>query len=244
MNIKKFTYVLLFLLLLVTNLNAKKKMKFTTFTNSGMGQVQQMIIKELYSRLGYEVEILELPGSRALDMSNAGLSDGEVARVPMILKKFKNLIMIPTPLHEIHIAAFVKEENKSFKILNYDDLAKYNVVTMRGYKTVEETFIKKNMKLNVVSNYDQIFLTLNSNRYDVGILTYLDGLNTLKNLKMTNIKVMKPFITNIPVYHFIHKKHKELVPEISKMLKDMKDRGVLKEILQKITKDLENHSIK
>ena len=238
---KKINLLILLLLIVfcLTNLNAKEKIYLTTFKNSGMGHVQQQILKELYTRLGYDLEIVELPGRRAIMMSNSGESDGEVARVPMVRQKFKNLMMIPIPLHNIKFALFVTEDKKHIKINNYDELMKYDVVTMRGYIIIEKLFKERNKELKVLNTYKQILLTLKSHRADVALLTYLDALNSLKFHNIKGLKLLKPFVGEMPVYHFVHKKNKHLIPKLTKMLEKMEEEGRLKEIENEVIKKLE-----
>lgn len=237
--LKKFLKLYFILLLFTISLNAQEKITLTTFTNSGMGYIPQAILKELYTRLGYEIEIREFPGRRAIDISNSGLSDGEVFRVPMIRNKYPNLLMIPVPLISIKFAAFVRDEDKDIlKFNNFDDFKHYDVSTMRGYIVIENIFREKKKKLNVLNTYKQLLLTLKSKRYDVSIITYFDGLNALKRLKLDGITILKPFVSEMPVYHFVHKKNAHMIPKLTAMLEKMKEEGVFDQIEKDVISNL------
>ena len=53
------------------------------------------IIRQAYAALGIAISYKTFPAERALQMSNRGLSDGELVRIEGIEGKYPNLIRIP-----------------------------------------------------------------------------------------------------------------------------------------------------
>ncbi len=139
-KICEYLYVILALvnIMAVSSVCAKEKLVFSTFENSGLTLLQEPILREVYKQMGIEIEIRQYPAERALRTADEGKVDGEVARLAMVQETYRNLIMIPVPLHHLKNVAFAKDVR--FPVQGYESLKPYKVVTLRGYKYYDFTF--------------------------------------------------------------------------------------------------------
>jgi polar amino acid transport system substrate-binding protein len=231
-----------FIVLLVINIivvpwvHAGEKFVFSTFEDSGLTLIEEPILREVYRQMGFEIEIRQYPAERSLRMANEGIVDGEVARLAVVREKYLNLVMIPVPLHNLKLVVFAK--NVRFSVRGYESLKPYTVVTLIGYKHFEKKFKEYGIRYHQVANYRQIFKTLDAERHDLALLTQPDGLRTLRELRLKGIANLDPPIENIPIYHFVHKKHRHLVPQIAATLRDLEKKGVLEKIENRVIADL------
>lgn len=216
--------------------HADKKLIFSTFQNSALTLIHEPILREIYKQMGYEIEVRQFPAERALVMANSGKVDGEVARLKIIQEKYKNLVIIPIPLYYSQGAIFTKKLNIS--IPGYESLKPYEVICLRGYKDAEKQLNKYGVKYTLVNSYSQIFLSLDSERFELGIASRLDGLKIIKELGLKEIKILESSLRINPTYHFIHKKHKHLVPQIITILQKLKEEGFIEKIESKVIQDL------
>lgn len=203
-------------------LNSRPKLTFSTFPSEGMGVLFKRILTEAYGRIGYDVAIEGVPAERALVMSNQGLVDGEAARVPVVEPACPNLIRVPTPLYTNRVVAFAKKEGVD--VTNgWKSLFPYSIGSVRGYKYIEKQTSHMNRVL--VSCYQRLLNLLINDRLDVVVAEYFDVLPTLKEMQPKNIRMLEPPLAYNPMYHYLHKRHADLVPRIDKVLHDMHSEG-------------------
>ncbi len=217
--------IIMSFLLTVSPVQAEKKLIFSGLQNSKLGQMVEDVIKKAYQQIGITAETKWMPGVRALNVANNGEVDGAQLRVASIRKKFTNLIMIPIPVYETKIVAFTK--NKKFSIQGWNDLKPYRIAVPAGY-----TAILDNVQgFNYWSvNYRQIFKMLDSDRVDIGVVDSFNGMVTISQLGIKGISSLEPPLKSIQFFNFLHKKHKNIVPQITQSLQQMQDEGKIQEI--------------
>jgi polar amino acid transport system substrate-binding protein len=99
---------------------------------------------------------------------------------------------------------------------------------MRGFKLIEDR--TQGLKTENVDTIDQTFLMLNLGRVDVVVQEQSAGMQSIHRLKLSGITVLDPPLEEIPVYHYLNKKHSNLLPRITKKLLAMKKSGEIDRI--------------
>ncbi|NQY20741.1 MAG: transporter substrate-binding domain-containing protein [Campylobacteraceae bacterium] len=223
-----FAFIILFSF---DRINANEIIKISTFPYNGLfNQISQEILKKAYGKNGFSVEFIKLPPRRALMYTNKGKADAELNRIKGIEKTYKNLIMVPTVLQTVRFVVFSK--SKDLDIKSWNDLKKYSISYQRGVKLLE---IKtKNMNTSPVKSTKEALEMLNLDRVNIVVSTYLSGSMYLKKANYTKIYLLDKELDHIPLYHYIHKNHKYLVPIIDKTLKKMKRSKEFDEIIKKV----------
>ena len=204
----------------------------------------ELILKEAFKRVGYDVELKAYPSARSIVFSNQGVLDGEAQRIYEMNEvfdyKLPNLIRVPEPHQALTLSAFVYDRDDI--ILDpenpYETIGKYNTLFKIGIVTTEMSIKKHALtKIHRVPAYDQMFKMLAAGRADIliGFPEQLDGNGLLtrgifKNMKF---KVLHPPVNTIPLYLYLHKKHKELVQPLAVALKAMKADGSFDKIVNK-----------
>ena len=97
--------------------------------------------------------------------------------------------------------------------------------------------------VNPVSTIEQLALMHMSGRIDLFITDKYSGTLILKKMKLNDtIKALTPPLTEkIELYHYIHQKHKDLVPKIEKVLQKMIKSGELDTLRNKFDKELQGN---
>ncbi len=183
----------------------------------------QMLLKA-YTRIGYEVKFVDLSAERSLMKSNSGSLDGEVNRIKGIEKKYGNLIMVPVPLNFFEGVVFTKRHD--FRVKGWASLKSFSIAIRIGAKFAE--FKTVGMNVAKFSTYDKVFLLLYNDRYDICVSSRMNGLYQIKKQNLTGIKALEPPLETINLYHYLHLKHKALIPKISKVLQRMEQEGILR----------------
>ena len=201
-----------------------------------ISEVSERILTEAYKRIDFNLKIRKFPAERALHESNAGNTDGEVNRIQGIHKKYVNLVMVPTPVNYFEGVVFTK--NLIFPINGWDSLRPYKIVMRIGSKFAEKG--TKDMDTIKVPTYSMAFRLLDINRADICIASRLTGLLQIKKLNLIGVKAIEPPLVKSQLYHYVHKKNKNIIPKINSSLIKMHEEGLIEKIraqyIDKITK--------
>ena len=221
-------------LLLPTNTLADRLMVFTGIQNAVNSKISLDILKSAYHNLGIEIRYLPLPGERALRTSNSGEVDGEVFRIAKVDKRYPNLIPVPTSINVLQGTVFTKRH--VFEVDGWKSLAPYKIGIQVGIKFVERG--TKGMKRIVVDSNEQLFKMLDNDRVDIIVVAYTNGLKTLSSLKLKGIRALTPAVEEYALYHYLHKKNRDLIPKIDAQLKAMKKSGTIDLVRQQYLQKL------
>ena len=225
---KILCFLIVYALLVPTALQAEeqKVMTFSTVQGSALGLVSADILREAYRRNGMQIKVLEVPAKRGLHNANLGIYDGEVMRIAGIPKAYPNLITVPHFVNVMEGVAFSK--NKQIQIQGWASLKPYKIGVVRGMKFAENGTV--GMDRDLVNNPVQLFKMLNRGRLDIVVLSRMSSLGALKVSGVKGVYVLSPPLVKINLYHYLHKKHKDLVPQISKTLEELEKEGVIQKI--------------
>ncbi len=227
---KQTTLILLILILQATPLSATEKLVLSTFESDPFVTTAERIVREAYKKISIELEIHHFPGERAINMANYGETDGELFRIAGIDKQYKNLLMIPISVTGTEIIVFSKTVN--FPVKGWDSLKPYKISFLKGFKMAETN--TQGMRVFPTGSLETLFKVLDRGRVDIVIESRIGGLPVIKKYGFTGIKPLEPPLETVKVYHYLHKKHQYLVPRITKVLEEMDNKGVLKQIKQNV----------
>ncbi len=189
--------------------------------------VFKAINTEIYKRMGIEVKFKVTPLERALYLSNACITDGEMGRTQGILFEFENLRMVPTPIMDLKIHVYTKDENNIIKDL--DNLSEYSIGILKGIKSVEE--ITRGMDVYTANSAADLFKILEKGRVDIVITADIFPKSVIENLEIDNIIKIEPQIFKLKLYHMLNKKHEVLIPQLDKVINEMIDDGTMQKII-------------
>jgi len=230
MKIIKILHLFLLSLFIVIPLQSSDKLVFTSVKNSGFSKFALEVMSIAYLNIGIKISIKPLPGTRALVVSNKGKDvDGELFRISGIEKKYTNLIPVKVALHESKWVIYTK--NKEFKVNGWQSLKPYKIGIRRGIVTTKNG--TQGMQTVMVNNNEQLFKMLDSNRVDVIIISEFNGKKYYNKDKYKDIKLLDTPVSVIPVYHFLHKKNKHLIPKITQAMETLESKGIIQKIKSK-----------
>ena len=204
---------------------AEKSLVFSTFEQSGARLVQEPVLREAYRRLGYDIEILTYPGRRAVDMANRGQVDGELARLDVIKTLYPDLRQVPVPVHQLSLMAFTRDTR--FQVEGWQSLQPYTVITLSGYKYTELKLDQWRVPHTLASRFDLVLSAVASGKVEVGLLNRYDGLQVMQRLALKELTLLPQPVEQFPTYHYLHKKHRALVPRVAAQLAKLHQEGFI-----------------
>jgi ABC-type amino acid transport substrate-binding protein len=193
---------------------ASETMTFTTLSRGSEHRdiISETIVKNAYSDLGIKVDIVVLPGLRALKDSNNGEYDGELRRSNLDKFKYPNLIKVDSIVNSIEICVY--SNTKDLIINTSSDLKPYRVGFQIGGR--QSTKLASYAKIQApVNKIKQLMHMLKYNRIDLALGNCRIVSHYIMRNKTKDIYVLYPPLVSKKLYHYIHVKHKHLQQKIT-----------------------------
>lgn len=202
--------------------------------NNFTSKVNGMVLQEVYRRAGIPLAILQMPPPRAAAMADAGEVDGEVNRIFSYADQHPNLIRVEPALNTWTVAAFYKK-TALFKIQTAADLRERQIGIVRGIKAAAD-LTAGIPKVSIAPSSRELMLMLDGNRFDVAVDGMPESGYFIRILGLHGIQ--STALEHYQLFHYLHQKHKNLVPLISREIKKMADSGDLQKVFDKAVNDL------
>lgn len=207
--------------------NAEQTLRLNTVTNLPLHSPEHTgfldkVVGQMMENSGYRLETVQLPAERGLINSNAGLEDGEMSRIGGMEKLYPNLIPVPEKLIDMEFAVFSRQAidlKAGWKALENKTVAFIN-----GWKILEIN-VSKTAEITKVKTPKQLFTLLKQGRTDYIIYAKWSGLYLLEKMGMHDVKQQQPLLAKKGMFMYLHKKHKKLIPGLTKALMAMKKDG-------------------
>jgi len=192
-----------------------------------LAAASKLVLEQAYAQLGIEIETRAWPSERALTSSNYGELDGEVIRIYQVGKLYTNLIIVPVPVN--HFDAMVFTKRRDIVVDGWESLKPLSVLMRIGSKYAE--FGTQGPNVRKLPSYEEVFHTLNNSRFDVAVSTRIIGTQEIKRLGLKDVLMIEPPLQSYELFHFLHRKYENLVPDIEFVLKNMARQGEINKIL-------------
>lgn len=193
--------------------------------------INDLVLKEAFKRIGYDLKIIRLPSERALINANDGVEDGNFARVEGLSSIYPNLIQVPEEVTRFEFVVFCK--SKDTKIRNWKGLKHFHVGIVTGWKILETNIIGTK-SLTKVKDGAALFNLLKADRVEVIVYDKRQGFVLLKELGMKDIHIIEPPLAEKGMYVYLHQRHKELAPKLASVIRKMKKNGTYKKIVNEV----------
>ncbi|MDZ7938351.1 MAG: hypothetical protein U5M53_08755 [Rhodoferax sp.] len=176
---------------------------------------------EAYSKLGIQIDYVDMPGERAMVESNTGRVDGETARIAGMEVAYPALRRVDVPLYMNTNSAFVygAEKVPPTSVERLAPLPRVGIVS--GWKASEEATAgwKNVVRLN---SYGAALQMLKLGRLDAFLGRGEDTLRALQEEKLSLNDFPNKIVLRHPLFHYLHEKHEDLIPAITRELRKLK----------------------
>lgn len=182
---------------------------------------------ELFRRINIDLEVVVVPAKRALVNANSGVDDGNLLRIKGLEKSYPNLVRVPETIFSSEFIGYSMKQSQ----LNGDwkMLTDYNVAYVRGWKIFENNVPNRENSI-VVGDATQMFNMLKEGHVDVALYEKWQGLFLANKVGLTNVHLLEPPFVRLNMYMYLNKKHKLLIPKVSRELIKMKQDGSYQKI--------------
>jgi len=176
---------------------------------------------EIFRRLDYDVRLVKLPPERGLLDANAGVEDGDLARIGGIEKLYPNLLRVDEVIVTEDFSAFGRNSRIPAR---WEEIRKHTVGYIRGWKIYEKAMAGAP---NVTSTEtpEQLFRLLSLGRIDIALYEHALGTALIRKLNLRGIQPLSPPLARKDMYMYLHRKHAVLVPRVAETLRLLKREG-------------------
>lgn len=219
-------YSLVLLCTIIFTIPAQEKLELT---DTPVLIPQRTIIEELYKPLGITIDFFDLPAERSFRTADTETFDGHTIANPAILQYTSHLILVPEYLYKINISAFVKKGN-IIPIRGWKSINSYRVGFVRGHKIIEIN-TKGFERIEIVNDSAALFKMLENDRIDIALSYPYFAQQILELLGFSDIIELKPPVMRTPMHTYLHKKNINLLPQLNKRIREMRESGRIEALL-------------
>ncbi len=206
-----------------------KQMRISAIENEQTHAMARHVLEEAYRRLGYEARFDELPGRRALEWADKGLTDGDVARIDGTELTFSNLVRVTVPVIRFKGVAFSRTVNRPIR--RWEDLRGLRIGVVRGIRY--STLGTQDLSPYFANDMTHLFTLLDKGRIEVAVAVLRAGqIEIARHFKGSGIRAIGSPLYSASLYHFVHTKHRDLVPKLEAVLSDMTASGEMERLWQ------------
>lgn len=188
--------------------------------------VSALVLREAYQAIGQVFTLHSYPPAQALSATNDGLTDGALHRIEGLEKSFPNLLRVPVAINRTEPIAVVKRSD--ILIQDWSSLGKYRVGIVRSIVVYEQR--TAGMDVTRLEHLPQLLGMLDRNRLDVVVDDRLDVLAALRDPAFRDLRPQAAPIEVIPLYHYLHKRHRRWLPQLKAALEKMQRSGRIQAI--------------
>jgi len=181
-----------------------------------------VIVREAFRRAGVELRLVKLPAERGLANANAGIDDGDLARIAGLEKQYPDLVRVPEKLSDIQFTAFSKDSTIP---ANWPDIRRRHVGYIRGWKIFEKA-MSGSAHVTATDDADQLFHLLSIGRIEVALYELAFGEALLAKMSIHDVHALMPPLATRDMFMYLNRRHADLVPKIVQAIRQLKREGV------------------
>ncbi|WP_234401320.1 hypothetical protein [Pseudoalteromonas sp. T1lg23B] len=180
----------------------------------------QTALREIYQPLSIDPTVVYLPSKRGLALLNNGEIDADAGRIDKAMASYDNLIQVPYPLSTVRLFIYC------LKSKDCRPSEQVGHLIVQGTLISEQFCKKRQLSCNIVANDTSAFSALQKNYAPSLIANDRFAVGTICASGMTEIYA-RPLTEELKAYHYVHKKHADLVPKLTRSIKNLMDQNLL-----------------
>ena len=179
------------------------------------------LFTHLYASLNISPMLVSFPSKRGLNMVNSGQLDAEAFRFASIGRRYKNLIRVEEPLG-VGQTGFFCVRQAACKI---DE--EHKIAMLVGFERATDICQQLSLSCEYVSSARGLGKLLDQGLVHAILATTIEGKQIICQAKQNTyfFKLQESLVRY--GYHYVHRKHKSLVPVLARNLRKMRQQGML-----------------
>ena len=198
---------------LLVTLGQSKTLYFDKLSTLEFHQQIQTTVESAYEKLGYDIAYIEHPLKRSYAEATAGRLSGLMARVEQ--SDLNNLIKIPVALKTFKIVLIVNNKKCADCSLNTIQ----SLATVSGFKGLQKVLANKILSVDLFEVHNRLTLF---RMFAAGRVDAIAVSEVLMIEEFLTQKDWRSYVIGEQVlYHYLHKEHAYLIPQITTALSEV-----------------------
>ncbi len=194
------------------------------------------MLRAVYARLNIKLEFEDVPGKRALLLSSSGELDGEIQRIGSLSEEYPTLIRVDPAINYIEPSVFTTKLH--FEVNGWDSIRDHSIGIVRGVGS-SEAGTRGMAHVTAATSLENLIQMLDADRFDVMVSDLFSGLVAVRKLNLqSRIYPLSPPLERIYIYHYLHERHRDLVPKVGKAIAEMEASGELARLRASLVKQV------
>ena len=194
------------------------------------------MLRAVYARLNIKLEFEDVPGKRALALSSAGEVDGEIQRIGTLSREYPTLLQVTPAINYIEPAVFATKLR--FDVNGWNSIKDYSIGIVRGVGS-SEAGTRDMDRVTATTSLENMIRMLDADRFDVMVTDLFSGLVAVRKLNLqARIHPLLPPLERIRIYHYLHERHRDLVPKVGQVIEQMETSGELAALREALVKQV------
>ena len=188
-----------------------------------LNPLAQTILTEAYRPLGITLQFSEWPSPRSLALTDSGQLDGEMGRIAGRQRDYPDIRQVNVPLITLNIVAV--STSPALQNIPWPYLGRYRIGISRGLLLYEKMPLDGG-DTEDIATAERLLLMLRSDRLDLVLVPQLVA--AVWQRQPGPPLYITPYPQGVfPVYHYVNKRHSDLIPALEQSLLQMQDSGRL-----------------
>ncbi len=200
-------------------------------SNSQGNGILDQLFREVFGRLGIDVDMVFSRTDLSIVDVNAGVLDAEANRIAGLDEQFTNLRRVPEPNMTMEFVAFSR---RPLEIGGWESIRDLDVGIVAGWKILED-HTRDFPYVVTVPTEVQLFEMLSKDRIDVALYAKLTGYAAIHEMGLTGISHLEPPLAVRPMYLYVHESKEELVDDIARAIRMVKADGTYQAIFEEVS---------
>jgi len=195
------------------------KLATTDLVSTSFPEVQAVVV-EAFEQAGHSVELVTLPGERALMMLKSNEVDADVMRLVNYNELVPNAVPVEVPLITLELFAIVHQESAVQRV---SELRGTSMSSERGVKVAEVVAQQMNARIQYQNRIEDSVKMVQNGRVDFTVLTR----PMLESLKESgyDLRALEEPVLELPYYVWLSEESAHLKPGITAQLQRMSEAG-------------------
>jgi hypothetical protein len=229
-------FLLLQLCVLIVHMPAQATEKQLTIAsidtlNWQINQSFENALRQVYKNAALSIKVVNLPSKRSIHLNRQGTLDGELLRASTVIDDYNFLLPLPTPLMVLRSNFYCLKQ----KICTSPPRNKYIGVT-KGILSHKNYCQELRLNCLYFSDNDQAVNALLNKKVELILMTNFEIYATSMSLnKDITLYYNEASLAPYYLYHYLHIKHKNLVPKLDRELKKLQASGQFEKALNQLS---------
>lgn len=192
------------------------------------------MLRAVYAKLNIKLEFQDVPGKRALMLSSAGEIDGEIQRIGTLSRDYPTLLQVTPSINYIEPSVFTTRLH--FNVEGWSSIRDYSIGIVRGVGS-SEAGTRGMDRVTATTGIDNLIKMLDADRFDVIVTDLFSGKVAVRKLNLqARIYPLSPPLERIFIFHYLHERHRDLVPKVGEVIAQMQASGELAALREALIK--------